>query len=82
MATEGLILVTGASSGLGRAFAQHALASGRLVLGTVRRQADAEAFERLAPGHAHARLLDVTDTAAIDPMVAEVEAASVRWRCW
>src|SRR5690606_8876869 len=73
MATEGLILVTGASSGLGRAFAQHALASGRRVLGTVRRQADAEAFERLAPGHAHARLLDVTDTAAIDPMVAEVE---------
>jgi NAD(P)-dependent dehydrogenase (short-subunit alcohol dehydrogenase family) len=55
------ILITGVSSGLGRAFAEGALAAGHRVVGTVRRPEDTTAFEALAPGRAHTRLLDVTD---------------------
>ncbi|NML93415.1 oxidoreductase [Novosphingobium olei] len=57
--------VTGVSSGLGRAIAKAALAGGDQVIGTVRCQADAEAFTALAPGRAHAMKLDVTDEAAV-----------------
>ncbi|MFC6887251.1 MULTISPECIES: oxidoreductase [Actinomadura] len=66
-------LITGVSTGLGRAFAHSALAAGHTVAGTVRAGADLEAFERLAPGHAHGRILDVTDDDAVSRVVAEVE---------
>ncbi|MBO0678985.1 oxidoreductase [Mycolicibacterium sp. S2-37] len=67
------ILITGVSSGLGRAFAAGALHAGDRVVGTVRRVDDAAAFEALAPGRAHARLLDVTDDEAVFGTVADVE---------
>ncbi|MFJ9558845.1 oxidoreductase [Streptomyces fuscichromogenes] len=66
-------LITGVSSGLGRAFAQTALAAGHLVVGTVRDPKQADAFEALAPGRAVARLLDVTDDRAVTTVVDEVE---------
>lgn len=66
-------LVTGVSSGLGRAVALAALGAGHTVSGTVRREPDAEAFEATVPGRAHARILDVTDDDAVDSTVAEVE---------
>jgi NAD(P)-dependent dehydrogenase (short-subunit alcohol dehydrogenase family) len=53
-------LVTGVSSGLGLAFAQAALKAGHTVAGTVRREADRAAFERIRPGRAHAVVLDVS----------------------
>jgi NAD(P)-dependent dehydrogenase (short-subunit alcohol dehydrogenase family) len=65
--------ITGVSSGLGHAFAAGALAAGHRVVGTVRREADREAFATLAPGRAHPLLLDVTDFQAIPPAVAEAE---------
>jgi NAD(P)-dependent dehydrogenase (short-subunit alcohol dehydrogenase family) len=68
------ILITGVSSGLGRAFATEALAVGHQVVGTVRRREDAESFESLAPGRAHAYPLDVTDDAAVYRTVAQIEA--------
>uniref|UniRef100_A0A5Q5CC98 Short-chain dehydrogenase/reductase SDR n=1 Tax=Mycobacterium sp. (strain JLS) TaxID=164757 RepID=A0A5Q5CC98_MYCSJ len=68
------ILITGVSSGLGRAFAAGALDAGHRVVGTVRKAEDAEAFEALSPGRAHARLLDVTDDEAVLRTVADVEA--------
>ncbi|MFK4189446.1 oxidoreductase [Streptomyces sparsogenes] len=68
-------LITGVSSGLGRAFATAALEAGHTVIGTVRNPDQVAAFEQLAPGRAHARVLDVTDTDAIAPTVAAVEAA-------
>ena len=55
------LLVTGVSSGLGRAFAAAALTAGHRVVGTVRQPEDAESFAALNPTDAHARLLDVTD---------------------
>ncbi|MFI1379570.1 oxidoreductase [Embleya sp. NPDC020886] len=66
-------LVTGVSTGLGRAVAQAALAAGHTVVGTVRSEPDLRAFEGLAPGYAHARILDVTDDDAVTNVVAEVE---------
>jgi len=66
-------LITGASSGLGRAFAQRALAAGHTVVGTVRKDDDLTRFQALAPGRAHGRLLDVTDDAAVFDVVRAVE---------
>ena len=63
-------LITGVSSGLGRAFAAGALDAGHRVIGTVRREADAETFAALAPGRAHPLLLDVTDYDSIPAAVA------------
>jgi NAD(P)-dependent dehydrogenase (short-subunit alcohol dehydrogenase family) len=67
------LLVTGISSGLGRAFATEALACGHRVVGTVRSAEAASAFEAIAPGRAHARVLDVTDDDAVFATAAEVE---------
>jgi NAD(P)-dependent dehydrogenase (short-subunit alcohol dehydrogenase family) len=66
-------LVTGVSSGLGRAFAEAALAAGHTVVGTVRSTKDLSGFEALKPGRAHGRVLDVTDDAAVPRVVDEVE---------
>jgi len=66
-------LITGVSTGLGRAFATAALEAGSTVVGTVRRETDRAAFKALAPGRAHAVLLDVTDEFAIVPTVEGIE---------
>ncbi|MEU1599622.1 oxidoreductase [Streptomyces sp. NPDC005708] len=66
-------LITGVSSGLGRAFAQEALAAGDLVVGTVRNTEQIGAFEALASGRAVAKLLDVTDDDAVAAVVDDVE---------
>ena len=42
-------LITGVSSGLGRAFAQGALDAGHRVIGTVRREEDVQGFAAPAP---------------------------------
>jgi NAD(P)-dependent dehydrogenase (short-subunit alcohol dehydrogenase family) len=57
-------LITGVSTGFGRAFAEAALAAGHVVTGTLRKAEQVAAFEALSPS-AHAIVLDVTDTAAI-----------------
>ena len=67
-----VLLITGVSSGFGRAFAEAAVAAGHQVVGTVRREADRAPFEAIAPGHAHAVVLDVTDIASIDRAVASI----------
>jgi NAD(P)-dependent dehydrogenase (short-subunit alcohol dehydrogenase family) len=66
-------LITGVSSGLGRAFAQAALSAGHTVVGTVRSLDDLQDFEALAPGSAYGRMLDVTDNDAVRRVVAEAE---------
>ena len=71
MANPQTFLITGVSSGLGRAFATGALAAGHRVIGTVRRSEDAGAFrtsDRAFPLH-----LDVTDYAAIPEAVRTAE---------
>jgi NAD(P)-dependent dehydrogenase (short-subunit alcohol dehydrogenase family) len=66
-------LITGVSSGLGRAFAVGALEAGHTVIGTVRKEADAAAFAGLHSERAHVRILDVTDDDAIFETVNELE---------
>ena len=66
-------LITGVSSGLGRAFAVGALEAGHHVIGTVRRKGDAEAFAALVPDRAHPLMLDVTEFDAIPAAIAAVE---------
>jgi NAD(P)-dependent dehydrogenase (short-subunit alcohol dehydrogenase family) len=67
-------LITGVSQGLGRAFAEAALAAGHRVAGTVRNPLARADFEAIAPGRAKAIVLDVTDFAAVGPAVATLEA--------
>lgn len=69
-------LITGVSSGLGRAFAAGALAAGHRVIGTVRRAEDTGRFAALAPDRACPLVLDVTDYDAIPDAVARAEAAA------
>ncbi|MEA1648195.1 oxidoreductase [Nitrospirillum sp. BR 11164] len=73
MTQSKIFLITGVSSGFGRAFSEAALAAGHTVVGTVRRAADAQAFTALHDTRAHAIPLDITDTDAIAPAVARVE---------
>ncbi len=65
--------ITGVSSGFGRALAEAALADGHKVVGTLRDEASRADFDRLCPGRSFGRRLDVTDNAAIAPVVAGVE---------
>jgi NAD(P)-dependent dehydrogenase (short-subunit alcohol dehydrogenase family) len=66
--------ITGVSSGFGKALTEGALAAGHRVVGTLRKEEERAAFDQLAPGRSFGRLLDVTDTKAIAPVIAEVEA--------
>ncbi|RQT15438.1 oxidoreductase [Burkholderia contaminans] len=73
MTSGKLMLITGVSSGFGRALAQDALAAGYTVVGTVRGAQAAQDFDALS-AQAFARVLDVTDFDRIDGVVAEIEA--------
>ncbi|VWD05447.1 short-chain dehydrogenase [Burkholderia lata] len=73
MASGKFMLITGVSSGFGRALAQEALAAGHTVVGTVRSAQAAQDFDALS-AQAFARVLDVTDFDRIDGVVAEIEA--------
>ncbi|WP_261541176.1 oxidoreductase [Burkholderia multivorans] len=73
MASNKLLLITGVSSGFGRALAQAALEAGHTVVGTVRSEQAARDFEALDAQRAIARVLDVTDFDAIDGVVADIE---------
>ena len=74
MRAKKTLFITGVSSGFGQALAREALLCGHRVVGTVRSVAAVREFEALDPAGAHARVLDVTDTASIDALVAEVES--------
>ncbi|GGN58881.1 short-chain dehydrogenase/reductase [Streptomyces albiflavescens] len=66
-------LITGVSTGLGRAFAREALAAGHQVVGTVRKPDQIPEFEAMAPGHATGMLLDVTEEHAVTAVVDRIE---------
>ncbi len=69
-------LITGVSTGLGRAVAQAALKRGDRVAGTVRTEKDRDAFRALAPERAIGLVADVTDEAAIHAAVDAAENAT------
>jgi NADP-dependent 3-hydroxy acid dehydrogenase YdfG len=72
MAQHDPVLVTGCSTGIGRAAAEALLARGHTVWATARRP---ETLADLAAKGAHVTALDVTDEASMSAAVAEVEAA-------
>ena len=65
-------LITGASSGFGRALAQAALAAGDAVVGAARRVERLDELARENPGRFHPIALDVTDTERAEDVVREV----------
>lgn len=71
--TQGVWLITGVSTGLGRAMAEAALAAGVRVAGTVRRGDDKASFEAIAPGRAAGVMMDLSDTAALAQTVDRIE---------
>ncbi|MFV3317619.1 oxidoreductase [Pseudomonas sp. MNR3A] len=74
MSDSKTLFITGVSSGFGSALAQAALAAGHRVIGTVRNDGALTAFQTLDSERAHAVILDVTDFARIDAVVAQVQA--------
>ncbi|MCP3726446.1 oxidoreductase [Paraburkholderia sp. CNPSo 3272] len=75
MESSKILLITGVSSGFGRALAQEAVAAGHKVVGTVRSVEAQREFESLSADSVFARVLDVTDFDAIDGVVEEIEAS-------
>src|SRR3984885_4663105 len=68
-----IILITGVSSGFGRAFSEAALREGYTVIGTVRNEEARKEFETIEPKRAKSLILDVTDFAAIDASISKIE---------
>ncbi len=75
MSAEKIVFITGVSSGFGRALAQEALTAGYRVIGTVRNTEAKHAFEALSSDRAYGRILDITDFAAIDNVIAEAQTS-------
>jgi NAD(P)-dependent dehydrogenase (short-subunit alcohol dehydrogenase family) len=71
--TNKIILITGVSSGFGRAFAEAALTEGYTVIGTVRNEDARKEFETIDSERAKSLILDVTDFAAIDASISKIE---------
>ncbi|MFJ2935041.1 oxidoreductase [Streptomyces sp. NPDC087219] len=65
-------LITGANSGFGRAFAEAAIAAGDIVVAAARRTETLDDLVAAHPDQVDPVALDVTDTAAVDTVVAEV----------
>ncbi|MER6094362.1 oxidoreductase [Streptomyces sp. NPDC001728] len=67
-------LITGANSGFGRAFAEAAIGAGDVVVAAARRTGALDDLVAAHPDQVDPVALDVTDTAAVDRVVAEVAA--------
>lgn len=70
----GAVLVTGASSGIGRACALHLAACGYRVFAGVRRDDDAALLEEMGAGRIESVRLDVTESAHIEAAVKQIES--------
>ena len=69
--TQRTILITGVSSGLGRALASEALAQGWHVVGKVREDSERREFEATREGRAFGRILDMRELAGVPGIVDE-----------
>jgi NAD(P)-dependent dehydrogenase (short-subunit alcohol dehydrogenase family) len=73
--TPGAVVITGASTGIGRATARYLAARGMRVFAGVRREQDAEALRGAGASGVTPVQLDVTDRQSIARAAREVEAA-------
>lgn len=69
------VLITGVSSGLGRALAQKILEKGGRVAGTLRNPSQMAEFEALAPGRAVAIEMDITNSTQVRAGIKKAIAA-------
>jgi 3-oxoacyl-[acyl-carrier protein] reductase len=68
-----IVLVTGASRGIGAAIADELAAKGATVIGTATSASGAQAIgERLAAQGGHGRELNVTDAAAVEALIEDI----------
>jgi NAD(P)-dependent dehydrogenase (short-subunit alcohol dehydrogenase family) len=67
------VVVTGVSTGIGRAVADDLVSRGYYVFGSVRKQADATALKDALGERFHPLIFDVTDAEAIDRAAEEVD---------
>jgi NAD(P)-dependent dehydrogenase (short-subunit alcohol dehydrogenase family) len=74
--TRGAVLVTGASTGIGRACAEHLDGLGFTVFAGVRKQSDADSLRELGAARIQPVMLDVTDGDSIAAAVATIAAAA------
>lgn len=72
--SAGAVLVTGASSGIGRACAERLAGNGHQVFAGVRRPEDADTLAAAGAGRIEPVLLDVTDAESIRAAVEQVSA--------
>lgn len=73
---ERTVLITGASTGIGRACAQRLDGKGWRVFAGVRKQADAESLEKDSSSRLNAITLDVTDQATIEAAAKVIDEAT------
>ncbi len=72
----GAVLITGASTGIGRACAEHLDGLGFTVLAGVRKQPDADSLRTAGAGRIQTLMLDVTDGESIDAAMRTVDSAA------
>jgi len=75
MSGQGAVVITGASTGIGRASARYLAERGFHVFAGVRRDEDAEALRQESAGRLTPLRVDVTDRGSIESAAREVEAA-------
>jgi NAD(P)-dependent dehydrogenase (short-subunit alcohol dehydrogenase family) len=73
---RGAVLITGASTGIGRACAEHLDSLGFTVFAGVRKQSDADLLGESGSGRTQALMLDVTDSQSIAAAMGSVEQAA------
>lgn len=65
-------LITGISSGLGKAVAEEVIQNGDFVIGTFRKASQLEEFNTQYAGRAHSILLDITEEASIEKRISQL----------